>query len=389
MCALPTAYLQTLHKIYAGSTELSPFHACYAHEDTVLRSCAGRLFVHDNGEDMVAAYWALRRKVAIYDVPERPIEIAGPDALRLLEKIFARRIAPLQIGRGCYVLACTHAGGLFMDGVLFRLEADRFWFVQPDGDMHTWLLAHNTEFDVTISDPKSRALQIQGPFSFRFMRAASDGAIDASMGCFYAGFFTIGGQQVYVSRTGWTGELGYEIYTQGECTNAIQLWDHLIEAGAEYDPLFSGMQSMNARRIEAGILDSGSDFDTSMTPFEAGLDKFIDLEKPGYIGAHALQKVDRQKRLFGVVCGARTPQRGDSILDGAQRVGTITTGAHSPFLKAGVGYVRFDEGGDWQGRNLFLVNIIGDLFPCEIVDPPFYDRQKAILKTITGPEDLP
>ncbi len=88
------------------------------------------------------------------------MEISGPDALVFLEKIFARQISSLMVGRGYYTLACTHSGGLFMDGILFRLGETRFWFVQPDGDMHTWFLAHNTGFDVTISDPKSRVLQL-------------------------------------------------------------------------------------------------------------------------------------------------------------------------------------------------------------------------------------
>ena len=111
--------------------------------------------MHDSGGgDIVAAYWALRQKVVLFDVPERPIEISGPGALAFLEIIFTRRISRLEVGRGYYTLACTHSDGLFMDGVLFRLDKDRYWFVQPDGDMNTWLLAHNTGFDVTVSDPK-------------------------------------------------------------------------------------------------------------------------------------------------------------------------------------------------------------------------------------------
>ena len=86
MSAVPVPPAQNYFKIYAGSTELSPFHWCYATEDTVLRTCAGRFFVHDNGDDMVAAYWALRKKAVLYDVPERPVEISGPEALAFLEK---------------------------------------------------------------------------------------------------------------------------------------------------------------------------------------------------------------------------------------------------------------------------------------------------------------
>ena len=161
-----------IFKIYAGSTELSPFHECYATSDMVLRFAAGRFFAHDNGDDHIEAYWALRQQAVLYDVPERPLEICGPDAVDFLELVFARRIDNLKIGRGRYVIACTNNGGLFIDGILFRLADTRFWFVHPDGDMNTWFLAHSPGFNVTVTDPQSRVLQIQGPKSFDVMHAA-------------------------------------------------------------------------------------------------------------------------------------------------------------------------------------------------------------------------
>ena len=126
-----------------------------------------------------------------------------------------------------------------MDGVLFRLDKDRYWFVQPDGDMNTWLLALNTGFDVTVSDPKSRVLLVQGLLSYEVMQAASQGVVGPDMGYFHSGFFNIGGQDVYVSRTGWTGELGYEIYTQGDSTDCPRLWDHLMANGTKHGMIFS------------------------------------------------------------------------------------------------------------------------------------------------------
>ena len=88
------------------------------------------------------------------------MEISGPDVLSFLEYIFARKISDLKQGHGRYAIACTHQGGVFMDGILFRLDDDRFWFVQPDGSLDTWLLAHKCDFDVHITDPHSRVLQI-------------------------------------------------------------------------------------------------------------------------------------------------------------------------------------------------------------------------------------
>ncbi len=374
-----------IFRTYAGSNELSPFHHCYANENTVLRIAVGRFYAHYNGDDPVEGYWALRRHAALYDVPERPVEISGPDAAPFLERLFSRRIADLKEGRGRYAVACNHQGGLFMDGILFRLAENRFWYVHADGDWSTWLLAHKVGFDVTVSDPRSRVLQLQGPKSFEIVHAASEGAVDERMGYFHSGFFKIGGQEVFVSRTGWTGELGFEIYTQGDATDCPRLWEHLMGIGAPRGMVFSSMLSINIRRIEAGILDNGSDFDNSMTPFEAGLDKYIDLDKDGFIGREALLNTRHGKRLYGLRCNDLIPSGGDAIMQGNSQVGYVTTGAQSPYLKAGIGYVRFDKSGDWSGKTLIVQTANGETASCDIVELPFYDREKRLPRAMSIP----
>ena len=366
--------------VFAGSTELSPFHQCYSNRETILRAAAGRLYVHYNGESVTDTYWALRKNAALYDVPERPIEISGPDVVSFLNLIFSRRIEKLKIGRGYYSISCTSDGGTFMDGILFKLSDDRFWFVQPDGDMNTWLLAHKHDFNVEISDPNSRVLQLQGPSSLKIMEAASEGQIDLNFKYFNSGFFMIDGQEVYVSRTGWSGELGYEIYTQGDKTDCPALWNYLLKVGMPNGILFSSMQSINIRRIEAGILDSGSDFDTTMTPFEAGLGKFVDLTKQAFIGREALLKLNApsETRIYGVQCEEFTPQGGFKIFDGKNEVGSVTTGAYSPYLKLGIGYVRFNSISNWDGKNLIMQTVDKQLFSCEILSLPFYDKEKEL-----------
>ncbi len=365
--------------VSARRFERSPFEHKWINPNTVMGVYAGRYYSVFNGEDVDEGYWTLRRKAVLYDVPERPVEISGPDAERFLDYVFARRVSTLREGRGRYAIACDHNGRLFMDGVLFRLAQNRFWYVQPDGALETWLLAHSAGYDVSVRDPRSRVLQIQGPESFTIMAAATDGAITGSMGYFHAGFFTIAGQQVYVSRTGWTGELGYEIYTQGAATDCGKLWDHLMEAGKPHGMIFGSISSMEMRRIEAGILDNGTDFDLTMTPFEAGLGPFIDLDKEGFIGRAALLKVKRDaKRLFGLKCPGGIPGYREHIMDGAAPVGHVTAGAWSPYLKSGIGYVRFDAPDAWAGRRLAVMTADGGLLDCEIIDLPFYDAEKLI-----------
>jgi aminomethyltransferase len=142
--------------------------------------------------------------------------------------------------------------------------------------------------------------------------------------------------------------------------------------------IFAPLASMGIRRIEAGILDNGSDMDWSMTPFAAGLGDFVDMEKPGFIGRAALQAADRGRRLWGLRCAAAAPARDCRVLQSGAPVGRITTGAWSPFLNCGIGYVAFDFAGEWLGQTVTLQLDDGTEHPAETVPLPFYDAEKRI-----------
>ena len=299
-----------------------------------------------------------------------------------LDKVLARKVSTMHEGRGYYAIACTPQGGVFMDGVIFKLGPDRFWYVQADGPFETWLLAHSGGFDVTISDPKSRVLQIQGPASIDIMKAASNGAITEALPYFRSGFFTLGGQNLYVSRTGFTGELGFEIYSDGARTDHLALWDHLMKVGAPYGMTFSSTRSLTIRRIEAGILGNLTDIDTTMTPFEAGLTPFINMNKGDFIGREALVHADRRCLLVGLTCQTATPAAGSVILDAGSAVGHITAGVPSPTLGCGIGYARFNQPGEWVGRSMHLKLTDGSLHACDIVSLPFFDPDKNIVRGI-------
>jgi len=210
--------------ISARRFEESPFIDRYDTKNMVRGVYAGRFFSVYNGEDYLAKYWTLRRKAVIFDVPEKPIEISGSDAAPFLDKVLTRKVSTIKEGRGYYALACTPQGGIFMDGVVFKLDNDRFWYVQADGPFETWLMAHSDGFDIKITDPHSRVLQIQGPASIDIMKAASSGQINEKMKYFNSGYFDLGGQNLYVSRSGFTNELGFEIYCDGIKTDHLRLW---------------------------------------------------------------------------------------------------------------------------------------------------------------------
>ena len=368
--------------ISARRFEESPFIDRYDTSKMVRGVYAGRFFAVYAGEDYLQKYWLVRRKALIFDVPEKPMEIAGPDAVPFLEKVLTRRVSTMNEGRGYYALACTPQGGIFMDGVVFKLGEDRFWFVQADGPFEEWLLALSSGFDVTISDPSSRVLQIQGPASIAIMNAASGGTIDDTMRYFRSGYFDLGGQNLYVSRTGFTNELGFEIYSDGANTDHLALWDHLMAAGEPHGMEFSSTRALTIRRIEGGILGNRTDMDTSMTPFEAGLGALVDLEKGDFVGRDALVNADRQTLLLGLTCSGTTPSSGSQIIDNGTIVGHITAGVPSPTLGLGVGYARFAAPGDWVGREMELRLPDGSTHVSNIVDLPFFDKERKIVRGI-------
>jgi glycine cleavage system aminomethyltransferase T len=366
--------------ISARRFEESPFIERTRRPEMVKGVYAGRFFTIYMGEDYLDKYWCLRQKALIFDVPEKPIEICGPDAVAFLEKVFARKIATMTEGRGYYAIACTPQGGIFMDGVMFRLAEDRFWYVQADGPMEAWLMAHSEGFDVTICDPHSRVLQIQGPASMAIMTSASNGVIDDTMKYFCSGYYDLGGQTLYVSRTGFTNELGYEIYSNGAQTDHLALWDHLMDCGAPHGMEVSSTHVLTIRRIEGGILGNGTDITPDMTPFEAGLAPFVNMEKGDFIGRTALLKKERQCCLFGLTCSTETPAAGARVFDSGTEVGRITAGIPSPTLGLGIGYVHFNAPGDWVGRTLAMRLPNGSLHDAQIVQPPFFDLDKKIVR---------
>ena len=369
-------------KISARRFEESPYIDRTNCPEMVRGVYAGRYFAMSLGEDPIQKYWLLRQKAAIFDVPEKPIEISGPDSIPFLEKVMTRKVASIKEGRGYYSLACTPQGGIFMDGVIFKFNENKFWYVQADGPFEDWLLAHSGGFNVKISDPKSRVLQIQGPASIDIMKAASNGKIDENMPYYRSGFFDLGGQQLYVSRSGFTNELGFEIYSDGFTTDHLALWDHLMDCGKPFGMELSATRAMTIRRIEAGIFGNLTDIDTTINPFEAGLGFCVNMDKGDFIGRDALTNKDTGTCLLGLTCKTETPVSGSKVIDGNKIVGHITAGVHSPTLNTGIGYVRFYEPKDWPGKELDLQLPNGNLHKAEIVNLPFFDKEKHIVKGI-------
>ncbi|MEM7075143.1 MAG: aminomethyltransferase family protein [Pseudomonadota bacterium] len=327
----------------------------------------------DNHVGKEDGYWLLRQKAAVLNTGEWPLQFRGPDAERLLNVLFTKDITKVRPGRCGYGLACYDDGGLIVDGVLMRLQDDLFWYVQADGDFLSWAKAHARGMDVEISDPRVYVSQMQGPASLDVLAAASDdGKLPEPFGYFGIARVRFGGQEVVITRTGYTNELGWEYYTEPH-HDATALWAHLEAAGAPFGVTFFGLDSMHIRRIEAGILNANSDFDASTTPFAAGLGQFVDMDKADFIGKTALETADRVPRLIGVKCPEAEPViSGAVLLDGAP-AGRVTAGAFSPFLKSGIGIALFDAAAPAPGTEIEIACIDGHTYPGETHAMPFYD----------------
>jgi len=322
-------------------------------------------------------YWLLRQKAAVLHTGEYPLQFEGPDAERLLDKLFTKDITKVKVGRCGYGLACYEDGGLLVDGILLRLEQDKFWYAQADGDFYSWARAHAAGMDVRISDPDVFVSQVQGPNALKILAAASDNGMPEPFGYFAIARVSFGGQEVVVTRTGYTNELGWEYYTEPH-HDADALWAHLEAAGEPFGMQIFGLDAMNIRRIEAGILNAGSDFNTTTTPYDAGLGRFVDEDKADFIGKSALQSASREPRLHALKCQTGEPLISGAVEIAGQRVGTVTAGATSPYLGFGIGYARMDSVEHGPGSQVMVACRDGSLQEAELVEFPFYDKLAEI-----------
>ena len=361
-------YSQTRHPYHEIERPKGPHYCVYNRRHM---ACC---FDDHSTED---GYWLLRQKAALLNTGEYPLQFKGRDAERLLDKLFTKDITKVKPGRCGYGLACYEDGGLLVDGILLRLSEDTFWYAQADGDFYSWARAHAAGMDVEISDPDVFVSQIQGPNSLKILEAASDNGMPEKFGYFAMARVKFGGQEVVITRTGYTNELGWEFYTEPH-HDSDALWVHLKKAGESFGLEIFGLDAMNIRRIEAGILNAGSDFNHTTTPYDAGLGRFVDEDKAEFIGKAALAKTSREPRLHGVKCETGEPLISGAVVVDGKTVGKVTAGATSPYLRHGIGIVLLDRAGLLPGAKISVGCKDGSLQQAELVELPFYDKQAEI-----------
>jgi aminomethyltransferase len=374
--------VENVLKISEKRFKRSPFFNCYHSPEVVYGVYNHRLYPLTTGFDPLQHYRHLRRKACLYDVPETPLRISGPDSIAFLNKVFTRDIEKIRTGRAGYALACNTAGGISMEGVLMHVGADNFVYVQADGEFMPWLVAQSLGYKVTIEDIDSWVLQVQGPNSLRILEKVC-GIVKAEFPYYSVTETQMNGQQVLISRSGWTGELGFEIYSLGTDFDGEGLWAYLLESGKEFGLLASDIGSMHIRRLEAGIFDYGTDIDAGLTPFDIGLGRLVDFSKPEFVGKSALMEAPRdQPRLIGITTDSGIPQRGDNVLVDNKIVGCITAGAYSPQLEKGIGFVRLSQSLSSPAA-VAVAQIAGQL-EGYLTTLPFFDRDKRIPRGLSS-----
>ena len=356
----------------------SPFFECNNREDTLYGLYNNRLYPIDSGFDTNAHYKHMRSKCCLYDVPETPLKITGKDSIDFLNNLFTRDVSKINIGKAGYGIACNHEGGIMMDGVLMRPNEEEFIYVQANGDFLNWAQAHIGELDVSIFDFDSWVLQVQGPTSLDVLESVSGISVEEFP--YYAVTETdINGTSFYVSRSGWTGERGFEIYSKNADFDGVALWNFLLDRGKESGLIGSDVSSMHIRRIEAGILDYGTDIDQTLNPFEIGLDRLVHFDKSNFIGREALLTTNQKKiRLKGLICDGSSLTRGDRLIDSGKEIGIVSAGSWSPTLGTGIGLIRlFNSKPD--NYKLKVATSSGE-FDAKVVELPFYDKEKLLTK---------
>ncbi|MCB1740542.1 MAG: aminomethyltransferase family protein [Gammaproteobacteria bacterium] len=322
-------------------------------------------------------YWRLRRQVGLSHTGELATEIRGSDAEAMLNRVFTREVSRVRVGRCSYQIACLADGGMLMDGILLRLAPDRFWYAQGDGEFPVWLRAHAAGFDVEVLDTRVWISQVQGPRSMDVLAAAADDGMPERFGYFDLAHVRIGGQPVVISRTGYTSELGWEFYF-GADADAEVIGERIMAAGEQYGIHTIPAAATNARRIEGGLLFSGTDFDDSVTPFAAGLGAMVDLEKPDFIGKASLARADKRCRTWGLQSEGGVPRHGDSLLRDGESAGRVLSSAWSPYLDRGVAIVRLKSSTHGPGSRLQVECMDGQTRDAQVCELPMYDRAREI-----------
>lgn len=340
----------------------------------------------------IEEYWACRERAVIMDLsPLRKMEVLGPDSEQFLQGIVTRDVRKLSIGQIFYTAMCYEHGGMVDDGTLFRLGENNFRWVGGDDASLVWLKdqaeASGLNINLKTATSEIHNVAVQGPMSREILKQVvgtppGRPSIE-ELGLFR---FTVGriggvaGIPVLVSRTGYTGELGYEVFCHPK--DAPKVWDAIMAAGEPIGLQPFGFEALDMVRIEAGLVFGGHDFDSTTDPFEAGIAFTVPAKKEeDYVGRAALERrrANPLRKLVGLeIAGNETPSQGDPVFVGRAEIGIVTSAMRSPLLKKTLALARVDVAHAALDTKVEIGRLDGKQkrLKCTVVPFPFYDPEK-------------
>jgi aminomethyltransferase len=378
------------------------------------REWAGYFAVSSYEEHHEHEYNAIRNAAALIDVsPLFKYLITGPDAARFVDRLITRDVSKMSVGQVFYTPWCDERGHVIDDGTVTRLGETRFRWTAADPNLR-WFTQNAAGLQVNVADISEEvaALALQGPTSARLLRAVSTAEIDR-LKYFRVTSGSIGGVTVEISRTGYTGDLGYEIWIPAG--SAVQVWDALMEGGKPFDIKPAGMLALDVARVEAGLLLIEVDFFSSKkaltdlqryTPFEMGLGRLVSIDKGRFVGQQALRREQSsgpRRQIVGLqidwpsveriydkaglapAVGATASRTPVPVYRGSKQVGKATTTTWSPVLKKMIALATIDRPHFADGTTLDLeltVEAVRHRVPAKVAGTPFFNPAR---KTATPP----
>lgn len=337
-------------------------------------------------DDDLDEYWHLVNHVVLWDVGcERQVEITGPDAFEFTNLLTPRDLTRCAVGQCRYVVLTDEQGGIINDPVLLRLGKNHFWLSLADSDALLWAkgVALNSGKRVEVREPDISPLQVQGPKSKDVIRALFGERV-AGLKYYHCSEASADGIPVVVSRTGWTAEVGFEIYLR-DGSRGEDLWERVMAAGKPHH--IRPVAPSEARRLEAGIFNYGSDMTLENNPYEiTGLERLVEEQQADYIGKKALERVHKEgvrRKLVGVEIGGERLsgwlQDFWPVDKEGKRAGRVTAAAWSPRLEKNIGYAWVPIELAQAGTTL-QVESPGGMRPAQVAPLPFLDPKKKVAK---------
>jgi aminomethyltransferase len=329
---------------------------------------------------IIEEHLAVRRRVGVFDVSHMgEFEISGPDALNFVQKVTTNDASKLFPGKVQYSAMCYHHGGIVDDLLVYRLEEDKFMFVVNAANIEkdfNWCLENSKNYNIelkNISD-EINLLAVQGPNSLKTLQKLTE--VNLNDLKYYT--FTYGNLadvNMIISRTGYTGELGFELYFRGNFEIAKKVWDAIFSAGKEFDIEPVGLGCRDTLRLEKGFCLYGNDIDETTNPIEAGLGWITKLEKGKFNGSEVIAKVKEEgptRKLVGFISDSEKfiPRHHYKIFANGKEIGFVTSGNISPVLgkPIGMGYIATEYS---NPETIIELEARGKLFPAKVVKLPF------------------